>query len=254
MFSPMLAHEYADDINPTGWWISEKLDGVRALWDGRQLLSRNKKPFSPPTWFTDRLPSYPLDGELWIGHGKFDETKSIVQRKKPIDTDWQKITYFLFDSPSDESFEERYQFLYMITNNNRIPSVAVLPQTVCVDRSHLEACYHEALESGGEGVMLRAARSCYEAGRSEYLLKYKPTFTTEGVLIGTETGTGRCAGIVGTLILRWNGLTVRVGSGLTDDVRRNPPELGTQIEFEHKGLNPSGQPRHAVFRCVRNYE
>jgi DNA ligase-1 len=252
MFSPMLAHEYADDINPTGWWVSTKLDGVRALWTGSQLVSRTNKPVPAPAWFTANLAPIPLDGELWIGNGRFQEVADIVKRKKPIDSDWQNIAYVVFDTPNDSPFEDRYALIRKEIPLS--PYCFVLPHSQCRDRADLEAHYLGTLEDGGEGVMLRAYGSTYEHGRSEYLLKYKPTFTTEGILTATEAGQGRLADCVGTMLLEWNGLTVRLGSGIPDNVRQNPPAIGSLIEFEHKGLTIHGQPRHATFRTVRNYE
>ena len=41
----MLAKIYADNIDVTQYWVSEKLDGVRAHWDGKQLISRGGKVF-----------------------------------------------------------------------------------------------------------------------------------------------------------------------------------------------------------------
>lgn len=252
MFPPMLAHEYADDINPTGWWISEKMDGVRAIWDGTRLLSRNGNEFRAPTSFLLSLPPIPLDGELWIGHHLFQETADILKRKTPKPDEWQKMMYFVFDTPNADPFEKRCE---LIRSAIKLTSRAcVLPHQICRDRAHLEACYTSTLESGGEGVMLRAAGSLYESGRSEHLLKYKPTFTTEGTLIATETGIGRCANMVGTIIVKWQDKEVRIGSGLSDHDRKNPPAIGSLIEFEHKGLTNAGVPRHAVFRAVRNYE
>lgn len=252
MFSPMLAHEYADDINPTGWWISEKLDGVRAIWEGTNLLSKNGNIFHAPASFLATLPRMPLDGELFLGRGRFQETSAILKRKKPRAEDWLHMIYFVFDTPTTEPFEKRYSTLCSsIPFSSR---AALLPHKQCRDREHLEECYNSTLHVGGEGVMLRAPGSLYESGRSEHLLKHKPTFTTEGVLIATENGIGRCASMVGTLIVRWNNQDVRIGSGIPDSVRKNPPPIGTPIEFEYKGLTNAGVPRHSVFRCVRNYE
>src|SRR5437660_1580187 len=37
----LLAKVWNPSIDPTGWWMSEKYDGVRGYWDGRKLWSRN---------------------------------------------------------------------------------------------------------------------------------------------------------------------------------------------------------------------
>jgi DNA ligase-1 len=64
--APVLLAERWDGVeDPVGWWMSEKLDGVRAYWDGNALTSRLGNPFQVPEWFLAGLPSTPLDGELW---------------------------------------------------------------------------------------------------------------------------------------------------------------------------------------------
>ena len=66
----LLAQEYKNqDI--AGWAMSEKLDGVRAYWDGRQLVSRQGYAFTPPKGFTAGFPPFPMDGELYSGRGRF---------------------------------------------------------------------------------------------------------------------------------------------------------------------------------------
>lgn len=52
----MLAQKYDDSINPTGWLISEKLDGVRCYWDGHSMFTRNGNAFYAPDWFLKDLP------------------------------------------------------------------------------------------------------------------------------------------------------------------------------------------------------
>jgi DNA ligase-1 len=45
-----------------------------------------------PTWFTKDLPKTPLDGELWLGHGKFDALSGAVRKNVPIDEEWRGIS------------------------------------------------------------------------------------------------------------------------------------------------------------------
>jgi DNA ligase 1 len=67
----LLAESWDGDLDPKGFWMSEKLDGVRAFWDGKQFLSRLGNRYHAPAWFTEGLPLEPLDGELWIDRKKF---------------------------------------------------------------------------------------------------------------------------------------------------------------------------------------
>jgi DNA ligase-1 len=79
-------------VDPTGWWISEKPDGVRTYFDGSGFVSRLGNPFTAPTWFFENLPKeVTLDGERFGGRGKFSETVSIV--KTANSPRWKGMTF-----------------------------------------------------------------------------------------------------------------------------------------------------------------
>ena len=70
--SVMLAYAYDPERDdPTGWLMSEKLDGVRCYWNGKDMFTRNGNPFYAPTWWKEKLPKIALDGELWSGRDDF---------------------------------------------------------------------------------------------------------------------------------------------------------------------------------------
>ena len=79
----LLAHNYKQ-VDPTGWIMSEKLDGVRCIWTGTQMFSRNGNKFNFPTFFTKNWPRSQLDGQLFIGRGKFSATLSAIKKNNPI--------------------------------------------------------------------------------------------------------------------------------------------------------------------------
>jgi len=243
---PILAKSFAGQ-DPSGWLMSEKLDGVRAIWDGRQLLSRNGNVFPAPAAFLATLPPIPLDGELWMGRGQFQATLSAVKRG-----DFSGLKYVVFDAPAHPGgFYER--LIAAATRLDGSPH-SVLDHFLCRDQAHLEKRLAQIIGEGGEGVMLRAPGGLYRAGRSPDLLKLKPVDDSEGEMIGTEPGAGKYDGQVGALLLQWGRKIVKVGSGLTDDLRTAPPVLGARVTFAYNGLTDSGQPRFPVFRAVRNYE
>ena len=58
----LLAEVYRNQVDVTKYLVSEKLDGVRAIWDGETLRFRSGKQINAPKWFVDGLPKTPLDG------------------------------------------------------------------------------------------------------------------------------------------------------------------------------------------------
>jgi DNA ligase-1 len=169
----LLAHSWENDLDLTGWWMSEKLDGVRAYWNGERFLSRLGNEYFAPAWFTDGLPKIALDGELWGGRKRFQRTVSIARRQDRSDA-WHELTFLVFDAPSvDGPFEDRLHVARQ-EMRERLPRFARMHEHVlCADTDHLrrELARVEAL--GGEGLMLRQPGSAYEVGRSHTLLKVK---------------------------------------------------------------------------------
>ena len=107
----LLAQTWTNDVDLAGWWMSEKLDGVRAYWDGKQFLSRQGNLFHAPDWFVEQLPATPLDGELWLARKSFQRTVSIVRRQDKSDL-WRELAYVVFDVPAiEEPFERRLESL-----------------------------------------------------------------------------------------------------------------------------------------------
>jgi DNA ligase 1 len=249
----MLAKKYQNQP-VIGWWVSEKLDGVRAYWDGHKLISRNGNTFAAPNWFLEQLPEgIALDGELLIGRGKFQSTVGIVRKKQPIDSEWQQIRYQVFDAPlRDGGFERRISAAEQQLQGNAIAQV--IPQTQCQSKAHLESLYQDFLKLGAEGVMLRRPNSPYLQKRSDDLLKYKPLETAEATVIGHQDGEGRCQGMLGALLCEWGGKLFGIGTGFNDEDRLTPPAVGATVSFAFQGLTDGGLPRFPVFLTARNYE
>src|SRR5437899_1961058 len=108
--SLLRAERWDNSTDLSGWWMSEKLDGVRAYWDGKQFLSRQGNLFHAPDWFIEGLPDVPLDGELWIERKKFQRTVSIVRRQDKNEL-WREVRYVVFDAPAaGGGFEARTAF------------------------------------------------------------------------------------------------------------------------------------------------
>ena len=192
-----------------------------------------------------------LDGELWIGHGKFEETTSIVRSETPDDR-WKRVHYMVFDAPAAKgTFEKRTQFLRAtVSEGNRF--VTVVAQERCQGVAQLLAERDRVVRQGGEGLMLRQPESAYEAGRSPTLLKVKPYDDAEATVIAHEAGKGKFADKLGSLRVRTDdGREFSIGSGLTDAERESPPPVGTVITYRFQGLTAKGLPRFPSYLRVR---
>jgi len=247
----MLAQRWDQKIDINGWWMSEKLDGVRGYWTGKEMISRSGNSFHIPTWFTKNFPSTPLDGELWIGRRKFSELVGIIRRKIPA-AEWEKVRYLIFDAPQAEGgFEKRLDFARRWFRQHPNPYTEVLKQQICENEMQLRRKLAEIESYGGEGVMLRKPNSPYTVGRSYDLLKVKTYKDEEAKVIKHLPGSGKHAGRLGALLVELpNGIRFAIGTGFTDQERENPPPVGSIITFKYYGLHESGIPRFASFLRV----
>ena len=251
----LLAETYSQDIDLAAYWVSEKLDGVRAYWDGKSLISRGGNTFAAPSWFTADFPAVALDGELWVGRGQFEKTASIVSRHVPHEG-WRQVRYMVFDLPEDPgTFDERLQKLRAAVAASPSAFLAVIPQYKVADHKTLLEKLDALVASGGEGLMLHRGDSRYHGGRSMDLLKLKRFDDAEGTVIAHNPGQGRLAGRMGSVTVRTaQGVIVRIGSGFTDAERDSPPPIGAIITFKHQGFTASGKPRFPVFWRLRSDE
>jgi DNA ligase-1 len=244
----LLAESWDNERDLSGWYMSEKLDGVRAWWDGTQFLSRQGNRFHAPDWFTKGFPNTPLDGELWIDRKAFQQTVSIVRRQDGSDH-WKKVLYIVFDAPAaGGTFEERLKAIREGGLEQTSSQMRVLYQSICegTDSLRTELARIEAL--GGEGLMLRQPDSKYEFGRSSTLLKVKTFHDADAVVVGQQPGKGRHKGRLGALLLTLaNGTQFSVGTGFSDAQRERPPGIGSTITFRFQELTDGGVPRFPSF-------
>jgi len=248
----ILAEVYEKGIDLREYRVSEKYDGVRALWDGDRLLSRNGHEIASPEWFTEGFPAIALDGELWMGRGTFEALSAAVRGMKPVESEWRGVRYMAFDLPdSRTTFDERLETLESIVAKADSPYLRSVPQTRVLDEAMLARMLEEVTAKGGEGLMLHRGDSYYTAGRSSDLLKLKPYLDDEGIVIAHLPGSGKFEGMMGALLLEWRDRRIRVGTGFTDAQRRDPPPVGSTITFKYHGLTGNGNPRHAAFLRVR---
>ena len=248
----LLAHSWRNDVDLACWWVSEKLDGVRAYWTGERFLSRQGNVYHAPAWFTEHLPNEPLDGELWLARKKFQRTVSIVRRHDATDL-WREVKFVVFDAPAvADVFEARQEFLRQTIGNDRLQYAQHLQQDRCRDLRHLQSELERITALGGEGLMLRQPASRYEVGRSSTLLKLKTFHELDARVISQLPGQGRHRGRMGALLVQLpNGLTFSVGTGFSDSQREKPPEFGCVISVRYQELTDRGVPRFPSFVRAR---
>ena len=249
----LLAEVYRNQVDVSQYLVSEKLDGVRGIWDGQTLRFRSGKTISAPAWFLDGLPKRPLDGELWMGRGTFERLSGIVRREIPDEAEWRQVRYMIFELPgAPGSFTQRAALIREIVKQANVPWLREIEQFQVVDRNSLQKRMTEVVMAGGEGLVLHRADAPYETGRSDTLLKMKPWEDAEAVVIGHLPGKGRHAGKMGALRVRAkDGREFSLGTGFTDEQRRDPPPVGATVTYRYQDLTRKGLPRFASFLRVR---
>jgi DNA ligase-1 len=246
----LLAESWDGNLDPSGWWISEKLDGVRAYWDGAKLLSRLGNLIHAPDWFIANLPKHPLDGELFLARKSFQRTVAIVRRQDKSDH-WKQIRFLIFDAPGHAGpFEERLELIRALASHD---FASPHPHALCKGLPHLKEELARIESLGGEGLMLRQPQSKYVVGRSSTLLKVKSFKDDEAIVIAHEAGAGRHKGRLGALRVRLaNGTEFSIGTGLSDKERDTPPPIGCTVLFRYQELSDGGVPRFPSFSGVRD--
>ena len=268
---------------PVEWKASEKMDGYRGQWvkvNGEWMfLSRAQKPFiGTPDWYKLALPDVNLDGELWVGRENF-ESMGVVRKHKPDPKEWIPVKFVVYDLPSvKKPFSERLKELRKVVKENKdrwdevkktLPEefqiecpVKMATQTTIESEEHMEELYKKIIEKGGEGIMLKCPNSMYEDKRSNYMLKVKPSFDEEAIIVDSKMGKGKYKNDLGAFICQplINMDTYHLIdknenhefsiSGMDDEVRHNYEEthpVGTVISYEHSGKTEKGKPRFARY-------
>lgn len=250
----LLANDYqAAEVDLSRYWVSEKYDGVRAYWNGSQLLTRAGNMIHAPAWFTRGWPDTPLDGELWAGRGKFEQVTATVRDFEPDDTAWRDIRFMVFDLPDHGGpFDQRLAALRALLAALRIDWMQAVVQSRVEDEDALEHWLATLTAAGGEGLMLHRNDSLYRAERSDDLLKVKLHQDAEARVVAHLPGQGKYEGMLGALLVRdANGTQFRIGTGFTDEQRRNPPPIGSWVTYSYHNLTARGIPRFARFLRVR---
>jgi DNA ligase 1 len=249
----LLANVLSDDIDVTQYLVSEKYDGVRAIWDGRVLKFRSGRVVNAPAWFIAKLPAQSLDGELWLAREKFEKLSGIVRKNTPIDEEWRRLKYMVFELPdAPGTFAERAQRIREIVEVAKFPQLVAVLQTPIASRAELQKKFDVIVRDRAEGLMLHLASAPYSTGRSDVLLKLKPLLDTEARVVEHVPGNGKYKNMMGALRVEMlDGRQFNIGTGFSDEVRQNPPPVGALITYTYPGLTKTGLPRFAAFLRVR---
>jgi len=229
--------------------MSEKLDGIRAYWDGKQLLSRGGKVIHAPKWFLEDYPPFAIDGELWSKHKDFENISSIVRDQVPS-KEWQEIKHYIFEVPDAEGgLFERLEKVRPYKSEY----IKIIPQIVIKNEAAMPEFLKYVESKGGEGVVVRDPNAPYINKRTSKALKVKSFLDAECEVVGHKKGKGKYSNVLGSLKCKLpNGILFSIGSGFSNDERKYPPHLGSIITFKYQELTKYGKPRFPVFLRVRD--
>jgi len=236
--------------------ISEKLDGVRALWDGKKLRFRSGRAIAAPAWFLAALPSEALDGELWMGRGSFDRLSGAVRKAQPVDEEWQHVRYMVFDAPAAGlSFSQRYQRAQDLVSASDASWLQVVAQAHITDVREVPERLQSIVASGGEGLVLHRWDATWRPGRSDAVRKLKLQPDEEGRVLALVPGKGKLKGSMGALLLETpDKKRFTLGTGFSENDRLHPPAIGSLVTYRYRDRTPQGLPRFASFLRVRGEE
>ncbi|WP_232471937.1 DNA ligase [Vibrio gazogenes] len=249
----MLANTYIPgryELKFNHYRASEKLDGIRGVWDGKQLRTRNGTPIHAPQWFLRQLPPFPVEGELWAGRGQFHLVQQTILDQQPDPNSWQQMSFMLFDIPFGVGpYHQRYhKIASWLRHQSDVSHIHLIEQVALTSQKALDKLMQRITQANGEGIMLRDWNAVYHSGRSDTLLKIKPYRDDEAQVIGYKNGKGKYQNQVGALLVRSRqGVEFYVGSGLTDQQRASPPTIGSWITYRYDRMTAKGKPRFARF-------
>ena len=238
--------------NITNWYMSEKLDGIRAYWNGKELLSKNGNKIYAHSSFTKEFPPFELDGELWTKRDDFESIQNIVLDTNPS-SKWEKITYNIFEVPNEKgNFDKRLEKIKSWLDKNPNKIIKIIPQLICKNETDLNIYLKELLDKKAEGIILKNPNLEYFTGRSENILKVKKFYDDEGLVIGLNYSKN---GEFKSLKLKLNnGIIFNLGGGFSDIQRKEPPKIGNIVTFKYYDLTKNNKPKFASFLRIRKKE
>ncbi len=236
----------------SGWLMSEKMDGVRAYWDGKKLISRGGVELAAPAWFTEGFPPFAVDGELWSKRDDFETIVGVVKKKEAHDG-WKNIAFYAFDVPQENGgFVHRLVKLEYYLKINQADYLKVAKQITCKNEEHLKSFLLEIEKGGGEGIVVRHPDAKYVTKRDSNSLKVKTFQDAECEVVEHHKGEGKYKNSFGSLTCKnEEGILFDIGSGFSENERKNPPSVGSKITYKFQEITKGGKPRFPIYLRVR---
>ena len=247
-----LLKTYDDSKDVIGWVMSEKLDGIRGFWTGKELLTRGGMKLTPPKWFIKNYPPFAIDGELWTKRNDFENISSII-RSKNSKQRWKSVSHNIFEVPSQSGgLLKRLSVLKEYLRENPNPYLKILPQTVINAKGQVADFLKEVSADKGEGVVVRNPNTLYQTGRLSSALKVKQYLDAECTVLEILPGKGKYQNMMGSVLCQTDsGKKLKIGSGFKDKDRANPPAIGSKITFKYYGFTKKGSFKYPVYLRVR---
>lgn len=222
-----------------------------------------------------------IDSE--VVSGNFNKTVGDVRRKDEQATD-AKLA--MFDLLPMETFtkedkkgcavagvyrDRRKKLEAMYAHAAEGAPLMTLPIFTVINEKEIHELYEKVRARGLEGLIIKDPNGLYHRRRNHAWTKIKAEESADVVIVDVEEGTGKYAGMLGALVVDYNGVRVNVGSGLSDEQRREFWEaykiqhrefgptsdldvklVGRMIEVEYHEVTPDGSLRHPRFKRFRD--
>jgi len=237
--------------NISNWYMSEKLDGIRAFWDGEKLYTKNGNIINTPKTFTKNFPKFHLDGELWTKRDDFENIQNIVLDKNPS-SKWSEITYNIFEAPNLEGdFKNRLYKIKLWFSLNHNENINLIPQYICKNKKDLDKFLEKIITKKGEGIIIKNPNLTYINKRNENILKVKKFYDMEGLVVDINYNNSKMKSLVLKLE---DGTIFNLGNGFSDEERVNHPKIGDTVTFKYYDFTKNSKPKFASFLRVREKE
>lgn len=249
------------------WQI--KLDGVRnwAVVEEQTVryVSRNGKEFPNFSVFDKELVelaeilvrdhgySYPIifDGEVISVEKDFQKQMTQVRRIKQADPSC--FRFVIFDLVKSGMYGDRFGDVILAETDLQPRLISTISSVEFTKREEIDDALEKVTKDGEEGLILKTWEHSYEYKRTPFWCKVKKFYTEDLPVLAWEYGTGKNSDKLGYMICDFNGVEVHVGSGFSDQERRDfMTDTPKMIEVKYQEITKDGSMRFPTFVRVRD--